>query len=881
MKQQTLLFFIFFIPILIFAGSKSVSSGVKALKISNIIKLDGNLSETIWENPPLKEFTQRDPEEGMPASEQTNVWVAYDDNSIYIAAKLYDTNPKNIDASLARKDSWIDSDWFFFYVDPYLDKKTGYFFAVNPGGSIIDGTYYNDSWNDDSWDGIWEVKTSIDDEGWCVEMKIPFTQLRFKESDAMVWGINFQRQIKRKNEQSYYIMVPKNESGFVSHFAELEGLEGIKPKQRFEFLPYMVQKAQYLVHDADDPFYKGNQYKTALGADIKFGIGTNLNVDVTINPDFGQVEVDPAVVNLSAFETFFPEKRNFFIEGNNIFMYGIEGANNNWGFNFGWPTLFYSRRIGRSPQGDISDSDWSDVPGETRILGAAKLTGKIDETWSVGAVSALTQRTYATLDNAGARTEEEVEPFTHYGVLRAKKEFNEGKQGLGVMLTSVNRDLHTDALSETLSKNSFVAGLDGWTFLDEEEMYVISGAVTGSYVHGSKEFLNNLQKRSYRYLQRPDASYMPLDENRTSLSGIFTRVMLNKQKGNFYINAALGAVTPGFDHNDIGFQWMADRINGHLVLGYRWFEPDNIFRRKSVYVSHARSFNFDGKPTANFLWFNSNFEFFNYYGIGIGGNIQSAVYSPTLTRGGPLAIGPSEYVVWFNAYSDNRASIIGRVNGTYAKDGLGGVFYELGCNLEWKPDSQINLSFGPAYSNNDNFTQWIDNFEDHTATNTYETRYVFGRILQKTISANFRLNWTFTPTLSLQVFLQPLFAVGDYSEFKELAQPGTASYNTYGENGSTISYDKENDEYNVDPDGSGEADVFIFENPDFNFKSLRGNIVLRWEVLPGSVFYFVWSHDQINDNNPGNLNFTRDIKNLWKAEGNDVFLVKFSYWLDI
>ena len=881
MKKTLIVLLLFFTSLPISAFSKSTSRGVKAVKIKNLILLDGTLSEAIWKNPPLKEFTQRNPKEGAPASEKTNVWVAYDDSYIYVAAKLYDSHPEDIDVSLARRDSWLDSDWFFFYVDPYHDKKTGYFFAVNPGGSIIDGTYYNDSWNDDSWDGIWETKTAVDSDGWTLEMKIPFTQLRFKESDDMVWGVNFQRKIKRNNEQSYFVMVPKNESGFVSHFANLEGLEGVKPKQRFEILPYVVQKAQYLVHDSGDPFYKSNQYKTALGADIKFGIGTNLNVDMTINPDFGQVEVDPAIVNLSAFETFFPEKRNFFIEGSNIFLYGIGGANNNWGFNFGWPTLFYSRRIGRSPQGDMSDYDYADIPGETRILGAAKLTGKLNESWSIGAVSAITERTYANLDLGGVRSEEEIEPFTHYGVLRTKKEFNDGKQGLGILMTSVNRDLRTESLMSSLSKNAFAAGLDGWTFLDEEETYVISAALAGSYVEGTKDFITNLQERSYRYMQRPDATYMPLDENRTSLSGFYSRVMLNKQKGNFYVNAALGAVSPGFDHNDVGFQWMADRINTHLVLGYRWFEPDNIFRTKSVYVSHARSYNFEGKPTSRFFWFNGNFQFLNYYGVGIGGNIKQQTYSPTLTRGGAMAISPSEYVLWFNVYSDNRSPLIGSLYGTYAEDAIGGIYYNVGFDVEWKPDSQIYLSFGPEYTNNDNLTQWIDNFEDPTATNIYGNRYVFGRILQNTISASFRMNWTFTPSLSLQVYIQPLFAVGDYCEFKDLTQPGTADYRTYGTDESTITYDSENDEYTVDPDGNGAAEPFSFENPDFNFKSLRGNIVLRWEVMPGSIFYFVWSHEQTNSNYPGEFNFSRDISSLWKSAADDVFLVKFSYWLDM
>jgi hypothetical protein len=411
---NVLKFLIFLLlPFTLIAGGKlSNPKVVPAIKLENLnIILDGKLTEPIWKLNPVNEFTQKDPDEGKPSTEKTEVWVAYDAESIYVAARLYDSKPDSIDASLARRDNYFSSDWFAFYVDPYNDKKTGYLFGINAGGTIIDGVLYNDSWDDWSWDGIWQSKSSVDENGWTVEMKIPFSQMRFNQSDAMTWGVNFYREIKRNNEKSFYVMVPKKESGFVSKFAPLEGLNGINPKQRFEVIPYFVQKAQYLVHDSEDPFYKSDQYKTTLGADFKIGIGSNLNVDATINPDFGQVEVDPAVINLSAFESYFNEKRPFFIEGMEKFYFGIGGANNNWGFNFGWPELFYSRRIGRAPSGETSDADFEKYPSETRILGAAKLTGKLNESSTIGLISAITERTYATLWNNGIKTSHEVEPL--------------------------------------------------------------------------------------------------------------------------------------------------------------------------------------------------------------------------------------------------------------------------------------------------------------------------------------------------------------------------------------------------------------------------------------------------------------------------------------
>lgn len=871
------------IPIMLLASPKvNVQKVVPAYKLKDYkIVLDGKLTEPVWQKAPVKDFTQRDPNEGGSPTEETNVWVAYDETNLYVAAHLKDSHSQMIDANLARRDAHIESDWFTFFVDPYNDKRTGYYFAVNAGGTMSDGVLYNDSWDDETWDGIWEAKTSIDETGWFVEMRIPFSQLRFKESNEMTWGVNFSRDIKRNKEYDYFVMVPKKESGFVSRFALLEGLNGIKPKQRFELLPYVVQKANYLVHDQSDPFYKSKQYKTSLGADLKIGLGTNLNIDATINPDFGQVEVDPAVINLSAFESYFQEKRPFFIEGSNVFLFGIGGANNNWGFNFSWPQLFYSRRIGHSPQGTTSSAEYLNTPNETRILGAAKLTGKLDETTSVGAVSAITERTFATLFNNGIQTSEEVEPFTHYGVFRAKRELNGGNQAVGFMFTTVNRSLNNNALESLLAKDAFTFGLDGFSFLDENKEYVVTGAFAGSYTHGSKEYLQLLQEKPYRYFQRPDATYERFDPNRTSLGGWYGRAMLNKQQGSFYINAALGAVSPGFEHNDLGFQFAADRINGHLVLGYRWFEPDGFFRKKQIYLAHARSYNFEGNMLQSFFWSTSTFQFMNYWQFQIIAAYGFEGLNASATRGGPLVINPSGSSFQTDLTTDSREKIIFELTSSYDKDDYGSEIYSIGLNTEWKPNSQLSISAGPQFEQNNDQRQWVGNFEDPTAVNTYGNRYVFAHINQKVLSANIRLNWTFSPTLSLQLFLQPLLAVGDYNGYKEVAKPRSSEINRYGAGGSTINYDSASNVYTVDPDGNGPAKPFEFANPNFNFKSLRGNAVLRWEVSPGTIFYFVWSHDQQNYDDAGSFEFGRDLRNLWKSAGNDVFAVKFSYWLDI
>jgi hypothetical protein len=858
------------------------TKSIQSYRLDAPLVIDGVLNEPIYSSEAVTTFIQKDPDEGKPATEKSEVWISYDDHNIYFSGKFLDSRTDSIDATLMRRDNLVESDWFWIYIDPYNDDRTGFYFSVNPGGSICDGTLFNDDGMDDSWDGVWENQTTVDENGWNVEIKIPFAQLRFKESNEMTWGINLNRDIKRKHEMSFYVMVPKKESGFVSKFADLVGLNGIKPKQRFEVLPYFVQKAQYLVHDENDPFYKSNQYSTSFGADVKFSLGSNLNVDATINPDFGQVEVDPAIINLSEFETFYEEKRPFFIEGSNIFSFGYGGSNNNWGFNFSIPELTYSRRVGRPPQGNINTEGDVDYPSETRILGAVKLTGKIDETWSIGAFSSLTEKTFAKIrTSTGVDIEEQVEPLTHYGVFRTQKEFNSGKQAIGIILTTVNRDLKDENLKRQLSNQAYTFGADGWTFLDEDETYILNGSFIGSYTSGSKDYLITLQKQPYRYMQRPDKTYMPLDSSRTSIGGYFSRVTLNKQKGNFYVNAGLGIVSPGFEYNDLGSQWLADKINGHIVTGYRWFDPDEIFRRKSIYIAYSRTADYEDNIERSGFFLTSSLQLLNYWGINfqISNNFNSV--SKSLTRGGPKLNIPPNYSFYISAYTDSREKIIISPSAEYWRNQIGSYQFGVEMEIEWKPSSQISFSFGPDYYINFTKFQWVGNFTDQMATNTYKTRYVFAELDQKTLSANIRLNWIFTPTLSLQLYIQPLFAVGSYKNFNEIINPPTLDVNQYGSEGSTISYDNESGMYDVDPDAEGPASSFNFRNPDFNFKSLRGNLVLRWEALPGSVFYFAWTNSRMNFENPGEFNIKNDFGNLIRAESDNVFLVKFSYWIDI
>jgi hypothetical protein len=852
---------------------------LEAVRTSGPVKVDGILSESIWASAGRSDFTQSDPLDGQPPTERTTVWVAFDKDNLYIAARLEDSEPGRVTARLGRRDDMVDSDWFFFGVDPYYDRRSGYYFAVNPAGSRMDGTLYNDEGTDATWDGIWESAARVDASGWTVELRIPFHQLRFKRKDAYTWGVNFRRDIKRKNEVDYFSWVPKEESGFVSRFADLEGVADIDPGRRIEILPYAMSKADLSPAVPGNPFRTGRELAGNAGFDFKAGLRSDLTLDATVNPDFGQVEVDPAVINISDQETYYVEKRPFFIEGSSIFNFGTGGANAYKSFGWTDPAFFYSRRIGRSPQGSVSSPGDVDYPDWTTILGAAKVTGKLGQGFNIGFIDALTAREFAAVDANGVRSEAEVEPLTNYGVLRGLKEFDDGRQGLGVLVTSVIRDLRTDDLAATLNKNAFALAVDGWTFLDRDKAWVATGWFGGTKVSGTAAEITHLQLSSLHYFQRPDISYVHVDEQATSLSGWAGRVYVNKQKGNIVFNAGLGAMSPGFEANDLGYHTRGDIINGHVQAGYQTFHPGPIFRRWVATLAYFRSYDFGGHRIGEYLYADGEVQFLNYWTYGLHLEYEPPKYSHYLTRGGPMAYYPAGETVRFNIASDSRRAFILTANGYIRTHPSGGYNWSIGASLLWKPRPNVSLSVSPSYAFRYSQGEWVTKVTDDLMTATLGTRYVFADIHQKTLPVEIRLDWTFTPTLSLQAYLQPYIGTGDYKLFKELRAVRTFDFNFFGTGDSTISYD--DSVYTVDPDGPGPAAPFSFRNPDFSLKSMRGTVVFRWEFRPGSMLYLVWTQKRADYSEPGDFEFGRDLGDLFRAPGENIFLFKVSYRFQI
>jgi len=850
---------------------------ILATRLVEPLKIDGFLTESLYKTQSTDTFIQLEPDNGELATEKTEVWICYDDAALYVGARLWDSQPDSIIDRMGRRDEDTDSDQFQVIIDSYHDKRSGFFFIINPSGTFQDGTVSNDSRFDETWDGIWDSKTTIDDKGWTVEMRIPFSQLRFNRQKEYTWGIGLGRMLKRRNEQSLNVYIPRGESGIVSHFATLNGISNINPPSRMEILPYLTSGYSFLPSEKDNPFFNGRDNNLGIGTDLKIGIGSNITIDATINPDFGQVEVDPSVINLSAYETFYREKRPFFVEGASIFSFGAGGPTNRWGFNFFEPDFFYSRRIGRPPQVEIETDGWVDMPTATPILGAAKISGKLKGDWSIGGITAVTNREHAQISEEGDIDKEEVEPLTSYNLIRTQKEFNEGLQGLGLLGTYAYRKFDEQSLRDVLSDNAVAFGVDGWTFLNSDKDWVISGWGGFTQVSGSQNYMVSLQENSSHYFQRPDAGHVSMDSTMTQMRGYASRFIINKEKGHLVFNAALGIISPGFESNDMGLTFSTDRINKHIVLGYRWYDPGKIFRNASLNTAYMSNHNWGGTKTAENVFLFGFAQLLNYWSFNgfIGWGPQTL--SDTKLRGGPMVVSPSESFVNLRVHSDNRKNIAFGLGGRGSRSEKGDNSRSVGSSIEIKLGTRLNLDISPDYSVRSTIDQYVEQIEDENATEMYGNRYIVAKIDQKTLSVDFRIDLTFTPTLSLQAYFQPFMSVGRYSKFKEFKHPETYDFMVYGENGSSIV--EEDNEYRIDPTGGNDDDSFYIENPDYNYKALVGNAVLRWEFKPGSTLYLVWSRNGYDEQHPGNFRFRRDLTDLFRATMDNVFAIKVAYWI--
>ncbi|HEU0053975.1 MAG TPA: DUF5916 domain-containing protein, partial [Longimicrobium sp.] len=747
--------------------------------------------------------------------------------------------------------------------DTYLDRRTAYNFGVSAAGVRTDWYNAGDDENDRDWtfDPVWEAKVQRDSLGWTAELRIPYSQVRFVDLPRQTWGINVNRWIGAREEDDYWMPVPRNVTAWSSRFGELTGLDGIRPPRRVELMPYVAAGATVRGDPArDDPFADRAEGSARMGGDARVGLGSNLTLEATVNPDFGQVEADPAEVNLSAYETFFSEKRPFFIEGSQL----LAG---------GGPTWFYSRRIGQAPRCRAVGT-FRDCPESATILGAAKLTGRLASGTSIGALAALTdaeELRYYRADSAVFRSLR-VAPRTGYAVLRGQQEFGRDKSTVGLTVTGVRRDLgDDDALRSLLARDAVTGGAD-WNLRFRGGEYVVSGYLGASRVAGDSAAVLLLQTAPARYFQRPDADHVALDPSRTALGGWSGGLGVEKQSGKHWLwEVYASAEAPGFDLNDAGALSTADEVFGMAELTYRETRPASFYRNYSVGLTTENIWDFAGVKTFGTIRTDASLTLKNYWIANLTAWRDFAGQDNYATRGGPrMGTAPAWVVIGQLA---NRASAPTRWRGRvyYGRNDAGDLTYRISGGLALTPSPRVRVSVDPNYLRYVNPRQYVTTLPGGPAA-TFGERYLFSFIDQSTLLAQVRMSYTFTPDLSLELYAEPFASSGRYYRFGELPKPGSRELNFYGENGFVRSDDGTHSVY------AGTEDETVVAQ-DFNVRSFRSNAVLRWEWRPGSTLYLVWQQDRAADTLGGRRVGLGSLGETFDAPGDNFLALKVTYWL--
>lgn len=799
--------------------------------------IDGYLTDAAWNNVEWQgDFVEWRPDENTSPTQPTKFKIVYDDKFLYVAFKCYDADLDKIEKRLSRRDGF-QGDWVEINIDSYNDKRTAFSFTFTVAG--VKGDEFisenGSSW-DSSWNPIWYGSSKLDDEGWTAELKIPFSQLKFGDAKEQVWGLQVKRRIFRAEERSIWQRIPLESSGYVSEFGELRGLLNIKPQKQLEIQPFVVNQYDSYPKEVGNPYRDGSDYKFNGGLDAKIGITNDLTLDLTVNPDFGQVEADPGAIALDGFQIFFREQRPFFIENKNIFDYE---------FGSGQDNLFYSRRIGRNPHGrpSLEDGEYADVPKNTTILGAAKFSGKTKSGWSLGLLESVTGKMYAEIDANGEKRDELVEPLTNYLVARAQKDFNNRNSYVGAIFTSTNRRLEDDL--DFLRKSAVSAGVDfkhNW----KNREYYVEGNFVASSVRGSKEAITNTQKSITHLFNRVDAGHVRLDTSRTSLSGTGGKLEFGKAGGgNWRYEGGVLWYSPELELNDIGFLRQADKITQFAEVQRLFLKPTDFYRNIRLQLGQYSTFDFDGNYNIMSYQFNGNISYKNNWWTEVEATYNPVFYSNANLRGGPRWRYAKEGGLALFAGSDNRKkfySTVGYVGNRGAEDTFSYNRYVF--RFTYQPVDAFSLSMDNEFSTEKSKTQYVT---QRTTNNI--TRYILGEIDQNTFSSSIRLNYNLNPNLSLQYYGQPFISRGTYTNFNYVNNPIASSIDDritlYGANQIAL----ENGMYIVDEDANGIAD-YEFGDPDFSFVQFRSNLVLRWEYIPGSEIFLVWSQGLTGNANP-------------------------------
>ena len=858
------------------AAQVAPSKSARAVRLTGSApRIDGILDDAAWSAAPvISDFVQKVPVEGASPSVATEVRLIYDDHGLYVAARLKRPDPSAIRTSVTRRDGESDAEVFIVSLDPYMDRRTAYSFSISSGG--VRGDSYHSQDSEDSgretqYDPVWDARSRVDAEGWTAEMRIPFSQLRFNAAAEQTWGLEMTRNIADKSEELQWVLIPAAAAGYASHFGRLEGIAGIPPARRLEVMPYVAGDLTYRANvNPRNPF--DEKFGGRAGGDLKLGLGPNLTLDATVNPDFGQVEADPAVVNLTAFETIFEERRPFFIEGNEL----LTGRGQSF---IGRPTWFYSRRIGASPRG-FASGDFVDAPSNTTIVSAAKVTGRLARGLSIGALAALTPREYAhTYDTTDVvRDKIAVEPPTSYAVLRLQQEIGTRQSNVGASLTHTRRWLDDRGGLESLLPSSAVAGGVDWKLRYMQGMYEITGWLGGSHVEGSTAAITRLQRGSAHYFQRPDQDHISFDPTRTSLTGGSGSIRFDKNAGRFTLaGAQVSFRSPEFDINDAGQMRAGDDIDFNADIQLRDTKPNKYVRFYQFGTSTSGGYNYGGILQALRVNENMQFTLHNFWRItGRVGRVLRA-QSDELTRGGPLMGTPNAWVFTAGVSSRPNVPTVWTARTEFFDDEFGGWRWDASTGISIRPASQWQASVDPTYSHSVDGRQYVGTRSDGSAA-TFGGRYMFAFIERSTLSARFRLNYAFTPNFTVEAYAEPFAASGRFYDFGELPAPKSRSLRTYGAPGTGTTITENAAGVSTVTDG---AATFTIPQLDFNRLSFRSNLVLRWEWLPGSTAFLIWQQNRFNERRLGRLISPNDVWDSTQIAGDNFLAFKVSYWLGV
>ena len=869
MKKRQLIFLLVAFVLFNYANAQNSTSAKKNYTTVANLKfnapvIDGVINDKSWSLVPWgTDFIENDPDENTAPTYQTRFKIVYDSKYLYVAIQAFDPEPSKIERRLSRRDGF-QGDRVNLLIDSYNDKRTAFVFTVTAAGVKGDEIATNNGDNiDDSWNPVWSTKAVINEDGWSAEMRIPLSQLRFGSSKNQVWGLNIVRNIFRKNERSVWNRIPAGSPGFISEAGELHGLKNLKPQKQLEIQPFTVLQFDSYPKQIGNPFKDGSDFKINGGIDAKIGITNDLTVDLTINPDFGQVEADPGNFALDGFQVFLREQRPFFVENKNIFDYEFANGQDN---------LFYSRRIGRAPHGypSLSANEYANVPNNTTILGAAKFSGKTQNGWSLGILESVTSKEFAEIDDNGNKREEIVEPLTNYLVLRAQKDFNNNNSYIGGIFTATNRNL--DGKFDYLHKSAYTAGLDfkhNW----KNRNYFLEGNLVASKVSGSANAIEKTQRSLTHLFQRVDAGHVNVDPTKTSLTGTGGKVVVGKSGGgNWRYTGAVAWRSPELELNDIGFLRQADEIFQYADVSYQTLKPTNLYRRASIKLEQTSNYDYDGNYNRFQLELKSFMNFKNNWWVDVGFGYKPRIFINTFLRGGPRWRYSDENFMFLFFGSDQSKKVnftVGLIESKAKQNNF--AFKRRFLRIKYQPINALNFTLATGYNLNPNRTQYVSE-KAHGAVQ----RYILGEIDQQTWDTSLRVNYSINPNLSVQFYGSPFITRGRYSNFNFVKNATAKNLNDRVTWYNSNQISQNGNEYLVDENTDNTTD-YKFNNPDFTFAQFRSNLVVRWEYIPGSEMFLVWARGASGS---GNINdsLSSTVNNLvFDSKANDTFLFKLTY----